>query len=124
MASEHESAQILQNATRRRCHPDALPLHPILRPRTHRSPTASALRCLWSAPTTTLDREAQKVVAGKRAEAQELAAKKEAEDMAAAQAVLGAGLKGYQQRKAACDDNSYAKRRNGGDLCTALIRFW
>lgn len=120
MASEHESAQILQNATRRRCHPDALPLHPILHPHTHRSPTASALRCLWSAPTTTLDREAQKVVAGKRAEAQELAAKKEAEDMAAAQAVLGAGLKGYQQRKAARDER--AKLDEGAKHIQAQIR--
>lgn len=108
MASEHESAQILQNATRKRCHPDALPVHPILHPNTHNSRTAlcSALPCLWSSPSPTLDREAQKVVAGKRAQAQELAAKKGAEELAAAQAVLGAGVQGYQQRKAARDERA------------------
>ena len=60
------------------------------------------------------------MVAGKRAEAQELAAKKEAEDMAAAQAVLGAGLKGYQQRKAARDER--AKLDEGAKHIQAQIR--
>merc|ERR1740136_295236 len=48
--------------------------------------------------------DAQKVVAAKRAEAGELAAKKGAEDMAAAQAVLGGAAKGYKQRKAAREE--------------------
>ena len=52
-------------------------------------------------PTPTLGREAQKLVAGKRAQAEELAAKKGAEDMAAAQAALSGAAKGYAQRKAA-----------------------
>ena len=60
------------------------------------------------------------MVAGKRAEAQELAAKKEAEDMAAAQAVLGAGLKGYQQRKAARDER--AKLDEGAKHIQAMPR--
>jgi hypothetical protein len=46
------------------------------------------------------------VVAGKRAQAQELAAKKGAEELAAAQATLGAGVQGYQQRKAARDERA------------------
>ena len=107
MASEHESAQILQCGVRKRCHPDALPMHPILHPDTHNSLTAlCSAACLWSSLTPTLDREAQKVVAGKRAEAAELAAKKGAEEMEAAQAVLGAGAKGYQQRKAAREERA------------------